>query len=297
MAETPREDATPKDHSQKEHPWGDWIGRTETAHDRIGETPARALAATLNRPADFPARPGDALPPLWSWLYFLPLAPLAEVGPDGHPRRGGFLPPVDLPRRMWAGSRCTFHGPLRVGADAVRTSTITRIAQKSGGAGTMVFVTVAHAVHCDGALVMAEEQDIVYLPMPERFSPPAPTPAPACAWREAAPVDPVLLFRFSALTFNGHRIHYDRAYAMDVEKYPGLVVHGPLQAVLLFDAATRHTPHAAPARFDFRGLRPLFDFDQVSLAGRAREDGGLDLFTVNGDGAVGMQAAMHWRPR
>jgi 3-methylfumaryl-CoA hydratase len=269
--------------------WQDWIGRTQTVHDRLGAAPARALAATLDR-----ADPQEVLPPLWAWLYFLPLAPMAEVGPDGHPKRGGFLPPVELPRRMWAGGRLAFHAPLRIGADAIRVSTIEAVTEKSGKAGDMVLVTVRHETSCDGVLAITEEQDIVYLTMPERFAPPPVTPLPTCDWSDARAIDPVFLFRFSALTFNGHRIHYDRTYATEVEKYPGLVVHGPLQAILLFEEAHRRHPTRVPARFTFRGMRPLFDFDTVTLNGAARDDGGLDLFTANADGAIGMQAALHW---
>jgi 3-methylfumaryl-CoA hydratase len=267
----------------------DWVGRKEVHEDRATETPARALAATLDRPA-----PKDELPALWSWLYFLPLAPMSEVGADGHPKRGGFLPPVSLPRRMWAGSRCTLEAPLRLGAALTRSSTILKVSEKEGRAGPMVFVTVAHEVAGDGAVVMREEQDIVYMGIPERFTPPEPQAPPLCEWRRPVAIDPVMLFRFSALTFNGHRIHYDRPYTMDVEKYPGLVVHGPLQAMLLFQAGLDWAPGKRPGAFSFRGVRPVFDFDEVLLLGRARE-GGLDLFTVTGDGAVGMQATLDWR--
>ncbi len=274
--------------------WDAFVGRSETSADRVAETPAAQLAATLNRGADIDTRPGAPLPPLWIWLSFLPRAQMRDVGPDGHPKRGGFLPPVPLERRMWAGSRMHFHAPVRVGDEVERLSTITKIAEKSGKSGDMVFATVRHEVRANGALAIEEEQDIVYLAIPERFSPPAPTPAPPCDWREDVAIDPVLLFRFSALTFNGHRIHYDRAYATDVEKYPGLVVHGPLQAILLFDAAMARAPGRSAARFSFRGMRPLFDFDAVTVNGRARDDGGLDLYTANADGAVGMQAELHW---
>ena len=276
--------------------WGEWIGRTEVLTDRVSETPARALAATFDR-TDLPLAPGDVLPAVWIWLYFLPRVPASAIGPDGHPRRGGFLPPVPLARRMWAGSRCTFHAPIRIGDAVERTSTIAQVAEKTGAAGAMVFVTVRHAVARGGELLMEEEQDLVFLAIPDRFSPPAPTPLPPCDWNEPVAVGPVFLFRFSALTFNGHRIHYDRTYATEVERYPGLVVHGPLQAALLFDAASRHAPERTPAAFAFRGMRPLFDFDTASVNGRARGADGLELFTANGDGAVGMQATLDWRPR
>jgi 3-methylfumaryl-CoA hydratase len=196
---------------------------------------------------------------------------------------------------MWAGSRCIFHGPIRIGEEIERISTISNIAEKTGKAGNMVFVTVRHELRNEAGLVMEEEQDIVYVAMPERFVEPAVTPLPACDWTEAVSVDPVLLFRFSALTFNGHRIHYDRRYAMEVEKYPGLVMHGPLQALMLFEAARLRNPSRKPGRFQFRGLRPLFDMDKVTLNGKTRSDDGLDLFTARVDGAIGMQAEIHWK--
>jgi 3-methylfumaryl-CoA hydratase len=234
------------------------------------------------------------LPGVFNWLYFLKFAPMSDVGPDGHPKRGGFLPPVELPRRMWAGSRCRFLSPIRVGDEAEKISTIQKIEQKSGKAGEMVFVTVHHEIRVGGQTAIEEEQDIVYMGIPEAFRLPAPIALPPCDWREIVPVDPVLLFRFSAVTFNGHRIHYDRSYAMEVEKYPGLVVHGPLQAVLLFDAACRHEPARTPAQFDFRGVRPLFDFETATVNGRTRDDGATEVFTATGDGAVCMQATVKW---
>jgi 3-methylfumaryl-CoA hydratase len=272
-----------------------WIGRTDVRTDEILAFPVRAFAATLNQADGIPSHPGAALPALWVWLYFLPLAPMSEIGPDGHPKRGGFLPPIALERRMWAGSRCVFHGALRIGDRAERTSRILRIAEKTGKAGPMVFVTVKHEIRTGETLFFEEEQDIVYVAMPDRPVTPDPVPLPPCSWQEKIAVDPVLLFRFSALTFNGHRIHYDRDYATRVEKYPGLVVHGPLQALMLFEAARRRDPERHPARFEFRGIRPLFDQDVVTLNGRARDDGGVDLFTGTLEGAMGMQAALHWQ--
>jgi 3-methylfumaryl-CoA hydratase len=275
-------------------PWSDWVGRTETALDIVSPTPARALRATLGGEPASAFAPGAQLPHLWTWLYFLPLAPMSEVGPDGHPKRGGFLPPIDLPRRMWAGSRCEFQGPVRIGDEIQKTSTIVKVSEKAGNAGALVFVTVRHEVRAMGRLAMIEEQDLVYMNTPTEWRPPAATPLPPCAWSEPVDIDPVFLFRFSALTFNGHRIHYDRTYATDIEKYPGLVVHGPAQAVLLFDAATRRDPGRTPASFTFRGNRPLFDFDRITRNGAPRSDDGIDLFTANADGAIGMQASLAW---
>lgn len=276
------------------NPWRDWVGKSQETEDDLYPLPARALAATLDRQGEIPLEAGDPLPPLWTWLYFLQIAPMTEVGPDGHPKRGGFLPPIEYPRRMWAGSRCAFHAPVPVGQKARKVSTIKAITEKSGKAGPMVFVTVAHEIHAGGVLAMREEQDIVYMEIPAVFRLPDPLPLPDCDWTESVDIDPVFLFRFSALTFNGHRIHYDRIYASDVEKYPGLVVHGPLQAVLLFDAACRNAPGRTPSQFDFRGVRPLFDHDEVTVGGVVREDDGLDVFTANAEGAISMKATMKW---
>lgn len=269
--------------------WTAWRGRSEAAHDVVSKTPVLALAATFDREA-----PADLLPALWHWLYFLPLAPMSEVGPDGHPKRGGFLPPIPLPRRMWAGGRLRFHDAPRLGEAIARTSTIVDVSEKTGKAGAMAFVTVRHDVTTARGPAITEEQDIVFLEMPTSFTPPAPAGLPATLdFAFTRKIDPVLLFRFSALTFNGHRIHYDRTYAQDVEKYPGLVVHGPLQAMLMMEAAVSHAK-TPPASFEFRAVRPLFDFDTMRVCGSARDDGGVDLYTANADGHVSMRGVARW---
>ncbi len=273
----------------------DWVGRKEEIQDCIYPTPARALALTLND-RDFAGREGDPLPELWHWLYFLPPVASAEIGPDGHPKRGGFLPPVALERRMWASGQLMFHQNLRIGEAVTKTSEILKVAKKEGKAGSMVFVTVRHTISSARGIAIEEQQDIVYLPMPKQFVPAAPNPVPEdLEWQEAYPVDPVLLFRFSALTFNAHRIHYDINYASEVEKYPGLVVHGPLQAVLLLESAKRNNPDRQPASYRFRALRPLFDFDRVSVCGRPNSEGGHELYTANTANDIGMQATLSWR--
>ena len=270
-----------------------WVGRVEHADDVVQPTPARALAATLNLP-DHP-RDGDRLPPLWHWLYFLPTAPASTLGRDGHPARGGFLPPVALERRMWAGGRLWFHHDLRVGDAVVRTSQITSVQHKNGRAGPMVLVTVRHTVTGPAGVTVEEDQDIVYVNPPASYVAPPPDPLPrGLDWEDDQPVDPVLLFRFSALTFNAHRIHYDRPYATEVEHYPGLVVHGPLQALLLVQAARRHRPDVRVATFRYRAHRPLFDFDTWTLAGRG-DDGETEVFSANGDGDVAMRGTLTWR--
>lgn len=272
--------------------WDDWIGATETLTDQCRPFPAEAMAATLNKPQNFAN--GNSIPHLWIWLYFLPLAPMSDVGPDGHPKRGGFLPPIQHPRRMWAGSRMAFFSDIKVGDALTKTSTIKTITQKDGGAGPMVFVTVEHVIKVGDDTAIIEEQDIVYMTIAPTFKPPKARPLPVdCLWSETVSLDPVLLFRFSALTFNGHRIHYDRPYAADVEKYPGLVVHGPLQAIMLYGAACQAHPERTARHFSFRGIHPLFEHDTLSLNGRQNDDV-LELMTANGDDTICMQAKLTW---
>ncbi|MFO1433729.1 MAG: MaoC family dehydratase N-terminal domain-containing protein [Candidatus Competibacteraceae bacterium] len=273
----------------------DWVGKQEEVQDHIYPTPIKALALTLNY-KDFEVKEGNVLPEIWYWLYFLPIVSMAEVGTDGHPKRGGFLPPITLERRMWASSRFKFHQDLIIGEAISKKSEILKISEKTGKTGSMIFVTVKHSIQSERGVAVEEEQDIVYLPMPTKFVQPEPNPVPAnLDWKEPYPIDPVLLFRFSALTFNGHKIHYDLHYATEVEKYPGLVVHGPLQALLLFESAKQHNPGRKPATYKFRGVRPVFEFDRVSICGKANSDGGHDIYTANTDGNIGMQATIGWR--
>ena len=254
----------------------DWIGRTETVSDTATATPYAALAATLDWPAERPSA-GTPLPPLWHWLYFLPLHPQSEIGPDGHARRGGFLPPVPLPRRMWAGSDFAFHAPLSIGDALQRTSTIVDVREKSGRTGPLIFVKVRHEIRRAGeaAVALTEHHHIVYraAPSPDDVAPP-PQPAPAVsAWERRIVPDDVLLFRYSALTFNGHRIHYDRKYVTEVEGYAGLVVHGPLIATLLMDLLRRQLPQAQVLRFEFKAVRPTVDIHPFSVHGQPSDDG------------------------
>lgn len=267
-----------------------WINKTQQETDEATLAPIQALAATLDLDQVFEA--GSVIPPLWHWLFFLPRARRSEIGPDGHPKRGGFLPPVELPRRMWAGSRLQWQGDLRIGEQIKRKSVIEAVESKSGRSGELVFVKVRHEVsNAAGALALTEWQDIVYREAPApsaKGAAPAPgTPAPAEAqWSQSWQPDPVLLFRFSALTFNGHRIHYDRPYAMNEEGYSGLVVHGPLLAMLMMQLARQNASGKTVRGFEFRGVSPVIDTGPFEVCGNP--DAGsqaADLF-VRGPGGV-----------
>jgi 3-methylfumaryl-CoA hydratase len=270
-----------------------WIGRRAQRTDWVNPNHLAAWHATLDRDEAFPAE-GDPAPPAFHWTLFPPLARQSDLGPDGHARRGGFLPPVELPRRMWAGSRIRFHAPLRVGERVEQVSTIERVEEKRGRAGTLVFVTVRHVVSGPGGPAIEEEQDLVYRDAPrvDPSAPPPPVePAPAGAWRRSIVPDDVLLFRYSALTFNGHRIHYDRRYVTGEEGYPGLVVHGPLLATLLLDLLRRERPDATVERFRFRALRPAFDVSPITVEGGPGDDARhLRLWSTDNRGQIGVEA-------
>jgi len=266
----------------------DWLDKQEVLKDDITALPLKAMAATLDREES-----GDSVPPLWHWLYFLPVAPMSEVGPDGHPKRGGFLPPVPLPRRMWAGGRLTFHAPLKVGERATRTSTIANIEDKTGRSGRLVFVTVQHTIEAGGELKLEEEHDIVYRDAPQDGArPPQPQLAPEGeTWHRTIDADAVMLFRYSALTFNGHRIHYDYPYVTDVEGYPGLIVHGPLVATLLVDLVRREQPQATLQSFAFKAVRPTFAGQAFTVCGKPSADGKIiELWAKDHEGYLTMRA-------
>lgn len=250
-----------------------WIGRRLEAADCLDPARSRGLLGALGHDAG--SDDGEALPPLHHWLYFWDVRPPAELGGDGHPALGGFMPPVELPRRMWAGSRVEFLAPLPLGEPARRVSTILNIEAKSGRSGDLVFVTVGHEVFGAAGLAIREAQDVVYRGAPSpgaAQAAPPPAQAQPADWRRRVDPDPVLLFRYSALTMNGHRIHYDRPYATGVEGYPGLVVHGPLQATLMVALAAANL--SAPiTRFHFRGLAPAFEGSPLSVEGASTADG------------------------
>ena len=273
----------------------DWIGRSETVDDTVTPTPHAALAATLDQPETQRPAAGTPLPPLWHWLYFLPIHPQADIGPDGHARRGGFMPPVPLPRRMWAGSDFAFHELLRVGDALSRRSTIVDVKEKSGRSGSLIFVKVRHEIRRNGAdtVALTEHHHIVYRAAaePGEIAPPPQAAPPQAEWDRRIVPDDVLLFRYSALTFNSHRIHYDRKYVTEVEGYPGLIVHGPLIATLLMDLLRRHRPDATVLRFEFKAVRPTFDTHAFSVHGQPSPDGKtVHLWSRDHEGWLTMDA-------
>ena len=271
--------------------WRGWLGRTEQRSDVVTAAAVDALAATLDRD-DPPALAGSEVPPLAHWLFFAPLARQSTLGPDGHPQRGGFLPPIALPRRMWAGGRLQFQQPLRVGDAITRSSRIAQVDAKSGRSGALAFVTASHEISSARGVAIVEEHDIVYRDAPRPDAPaatPQTAPADETFSRRIVP-DPVLLFRYSALTFNGHRIHYDRSYVTEVEGYPGLIVHGPLIATLLMDLLRRHRPSAVIKHFSFTAKSPLFDLHPFEVCGRSDGERTVALWARNHQGALAMQA-------
>jgi 3-methylfumaryl-CoA hydratase len=274
-----------------------WQGKTESTIDSVTAAPLAGLSATLDRSDPAPTN-GTVVPPLAHWLYFLPRHRQSEIGPDGHAKRGGFLPPVPLPRRMWAGGRLTWeaNNPLQVGQVVQRHSRIERVQHKQGRSGELVFVLVQHEIHNERGLAITEEHDIVYRAAPEPGeAPPPPQAATITApWQRPWLADEVMLFRFSALTFNGHRIHYDRSYVTQTEGYPGLVVHGPLIATLLVDLWRHQHPQATLTHFAFKALRPTFDIHRFAVCGQATGQGQADLWAHDHEGWLTMQAQAQW---
>ena len=288
-----------------------WVGKRQTVSDIISPVQVRQMAATLNDAARMQQPDCAPLPAGWHWLYFNPLEIQSRLGPDGHPARGDFLPPVALERRMWAGSRLAWQRPFEVGMTVEKASEILKISHKTGRSGDMVFVTLAHRYSDARGLILEEEHDIVY-----RDKPSADETAALLALGEqiragqhsferqgqhveAVQPDPVMLYRYSAATFNGHRIHYDVDYARTVEGYPGLVVHGPLIATLLLNFAENHV---APGRFirtfEFKALRPTFDLSSFHLHASPADGPGevLNIWSSNNTGQVGLDGRITLAP-
>ena len=276
--------------------WRSWIGNSETVVDHVTPRLAASNHATFDLDGTAPVT-GEAVPAGFHWLLCPPIAPWRELGPDGHPARGGFLPPVPLPRRMWAGSTIELHEALRVGDEVTRTSTVGPLSAKRGRSGELVFLEVDHRFEVDGELRVRERQRVVY-----REQPPADAPVPGPAEPEplpqAAPIrrvvpDTTMLFRYSAITFNGHRIHYDADYCRDEEGYPGCVIHGPITGTLLLQGAQAVGGGRPIATLDFRARSPAFIGDSVNVyaqPGEAHESGPVALRALKDDGTLIMSA-------
>jgi 3-methylfumaryl-CoA hydratase len=268
-----------------------WLGRQRKDEDELALNSVRRLAAMLDLDADA-FRRGDPLPESWYAILFGPVARQSTLAPDGHPATGDFLPPLHNTRRMFAGRRVRFHQPLRIGDLVQRTSTVERAEPKSGRSGSFVLVTVVHELTTAAGLAVTEEQDIVYREAAgssggNHGAPSMPQPEEMSAWSRTMTVDPVLLFRYSAITFNAHRIHYDPPYAREVEGYPGLVVNGGLTTLLLVETARPHL-EGRIAGYATRAVRPLFAGDPLTLFGR-RTDGGAKLWACGPNGQTAMQ--------
>ena len=271
-----------------------WIGRSAQVSDTVTAQLTKGLRATLFLEIGEP-KLGDAAPITVHWCLGQPVVAMSELGPDGHPARGGFLPPVPLPRRMWAGGELEFVDALRVGDEVTRTSRIADVTLKTGSTGTLCFVAVDHLIATSRGTAIRERQDIVYRnvsPAAAASAKPA-APPPAAQHRETHMADTVLLFRYSALTFNGHRIHYDRDYVTRVEGYPGLIFHGPMQAALLVEFAAKLRGGRVPNKFSYRGVQPLFEGSEFSINANDT-DAGMELWTANSDGQPTMKGTATW---
>lgn len=266
-----------------------WIGRTQEITEELDPRQARLLAATLDQPGERWVK-GAALPPLWHWAWFHNAHPTGSLGPDGHAARGEFLPPIALPRRMWAGGRLCFERPVHLGETVTRRSTVVSIDEKEGRSGRLAFVVVRHEFHGPQGLALKEEHDIVYreAPRPGEVLKRGGKPKTDAVWRKTVVADPVLLFRYSAVTFNGHRIHYDVDYCREAEHYPGLVVHGPLMATLMLELLRAQRPDAQVFRFTYRGHAPVFAPARIEVMGRPEGEGRVQLW-IEHEGAVAME--------
>jgi len=275
-----------------------WIGKSQSETDLVTAAPLRMMRATL----DLADVPSTTVPPLWHWLYFLPSPRQSQLGDDGHAKRGGFLPPVPLPRRMWAAGQFEFFHELALGEVITRTSTIDDVTTKTGRTGSLCFVRVRHEISNQTGLALREFHDIVYRPLAasDAKAPSYEISPPSHASEVVLPTDP-LLFRYSALTFNGHRIHYDRKYVTSVEGYPGLIVHGPLMATLLAGFGQRVVPNHPVEHFEFKALKPVFDLHPFELcadhpAVSANGTPSLNLWIKDFEGHITMKAVMHLGP-
>ena len=279
-----------------ENKYSAWIGNKEVTEARVTAYQADALTATLNR-EEPPFKEGDPIPPGWHLFYIREVVKLADTASDGHPKRGNFLPPIDLPRRMWAGTKATFHRSIHVGEKINKVTTIEAVTPKVGQTGKLVFLSLKHEINGESGLAVTELQDVVYREeaKPGSVVPMPPFPPAKAVWSRDINPSPVLLFRFSALTMNSHRIHYDYKYVTEVEKYPGLLVHGPLTLTLLMDLFRSEKPRASLKTFSVRAESPLYDSHHFKVQGcPSDDDKTAQLWAINHEGKLAMSASAEY---
>ncbi|AEG92507.1 FAS1-like dehydratase domain-containing protein [Ramlibacter tataouinensis] len=274
-----------------------WIGRCVTVEDEISLPAVRRMAAMLDLdPLEF--HRGSAIPPHWYSMFFTQNARRSQIGHDGHPKKGEFLPPIPLPRRMFVGRQVSFPGVLRVGDEASKRSEIAGIEQKQGRSGTLVFLKVLHTISVGGQPAVTEQQEVVYRDAPAADAKPAnaaATPVPAsAAWQAEYEMDPVLVFRYSALTWNGHRIHYDADYARREEGYPGCVMNGALTVHLVVEEALKRAAGRRLAGLSARLVKPLFVGGQLKIAGRDAEGSTLEAWAGDEQGALAASCTLRF---
>lgn len=263
-----------------------WVGRERIVEDEIGLSSARRIAGMLDiDPASL--KQGDALPPHWFTMFFPDIAKQSDIGPDGHPNKGVFLPPIPLPRRMGAGRRVTINESLRIGTPAIKRAIVAQVLPKVGRTGRMAILTMRHVIECEGRTVAVDEFDAMYREAPPPGQPTAATPPVAApdsaAWMEKKLLSSPLVFRYSSVTWNAHRIHYDADYARDEEGYPATVQNGGLTMQLMLDAALKRAPGRITG-FTARLARPLWVGDTVTLCGAAPADGRMECWAADKDG-------------
>ena len=273
-----------------------WIGKKEISKDFVSSRPVEMMQALLNE-EDKNLR---ILPHLYHWFYFLPIVDGQELAEDGHPKKGSFLPPIPFPKRMWAGGRLQFLHPIHINQNIRRESEILNVELKHGKSGDMYFVTVKHSIFAEDILAIVEEHDIVYRDVTNQVqtnqnsTQNTVTESRSATYKRLFPLDTVSLFRYSAITFNGHRIHYDRPYATQIEGYPGLIVHGPLLATLLLHTFKKENPTKEVTSFEFRAVNPIFDFNEFQICGDIQNNSG-ELWIEKVDGLVAMKAKVQFK--
>jgi 3-methylfumaryl-CoA hydratase len=268
-----------------------WIGKRSSTKALVTAYQADALTATLDRD-DPPYKEGDVIPPGWHLFYIREVVKLRDTAEDGHPKRGDFLPPIDLPRRMWAGTKATYHKPIHVGENISNVTTIESVIPKVGKTGQLVFLKLRNEISGENGVATTELQDVVYREeaRPGAAAPEPPPPPGEALWRRTIHPSSVLLFRYSALTMNSHRIHYDRTYVTEVEKYPGLLVHGPLTFTLLLDLFRRENADKILKSFSVRAVSPIYDTHDFVVEGAPDGDDDATLWALNHEGRLAMSA-------